>query len=686
MIKPKYIHIQNFNNITDAELDLSSAVSLFVGDNGSGKTSVVDAIGLCLFEYKRSDTYADYIKSGKDNACIYFECEISNEPITFNITINKTGSTALEREVNFQGKVYHNSEVSALLESLNLKYFSDIFCSMQNGKDITRLSPTERVAYIQKLLAFSFGPQTKTIDDTIKQLTETITELSTTNAALSQTIQNLEKQIKPLNNLDNLYSNIDEIKTKASQLQSYIVSKTAALRSNAAVAIVKDKINAEIVALTNELTSKNTKAAEIKLVNESRTKTVNKISEVKAIISEYEVKINNIEAKLNSLDTQYAVQETIVQNKSAEYYAAEAQLNVCKNNFDKVNHDKCPYCGQDISADNKAHYKQELDNAEETTFKLQKDLSLEKDKLSTLSNDKATLLREKMSLAASFDAQNNQLRNYETELVCIDNELTQLKPLLENINSIGQLIKEKQDLLKLENEKLLEIDNDEWNNSQKQLSEYNQIITNYQRIVDENIHIQAANEALQKNIDLQRKALDENIEKYTLLSDDLAVYKEAKQIFEKKLPQFIIIKTCKKIQNKLNELVQTIFPNLYIRLFYSKKGIEFFYSTSGAIDEEADKDSMLPIKQASGFEKAILSICFKSVLCEAYDIPFVILDEVDAAASEENSRRFFDIVINGGLFQQSIIISHKIDIQDTIKGMSDSISSYMVAEGNFEHA
>ena len=686
MIKPKYIHIQNFNNITDAELDLSSAVSLFVGDNGSGKTSVVDAIGLCLFEYKRSDTYADYIKSGKDNACIYFECEISNEPITFNITINKTGSTALEREVNFQGKVYHNSEVSTLLESLNLKYFSDIFCSMQNGKDITRLSPTERVAYIQKLLAFSFGPQIKTTDDTIKQLTETITELSTTNAALSQTIQNLEKQIKPLNNLDNLYSNIDEIKTKASQLQSYIVSKTAALRSNAAVAIVKDKINAEIVALTNELTSKNTKAAEIKLANESRTKTVNKISEVKATISEYEVKINNIETKLTSLDTQYAVQETTVQNKSAEYYAAEAQLNVCKNNFDKVNHDKCPYCGQDISADNKAHYKQELDNAEETTLKLQKDLSIEKDKLNTLSNEKTGLLREKMSLAALLNAQNNQLKSYETELVCIDNELTQLKPLLENINSIEQLIKEKQDLLKLENEKLLEIDNEEWNNSQKQLSEYNQIITNYQRIVDENTHIQAANETLQKNIDLQRKALDENIEKYTLLSDDLAVYKEAKQIFEKKLPQFIIIKTCKKIQNKLNELVQTIFPNLYIRLFYSKKGIEFFYSTSGAIDEEADKDSMLPIKQASGFEKAILSICFKSVLCEAYDIPFVILDEVDAAASEENSRRFFDIVINGGLFQQSIIISHKIDIQDTIKGMSDSISSYMVAEGNFEHA
>lgn len=686
MIKPKYIHIQNFNNITDAELDLSSAVSLFVGDNGSGKTSVVDAIGLCLFEYKRSDTYADYIKSGKDNACIYFECEISNEPITFNITINKTGSTALEREVNFQGKVYHNSEVSTLLESLNLKYFSDIFCSMQNGKDITKLSPTERVAYIQKLLAFSFGPQIKTTDDTIKQLTETITELSATNAALSQTIQNLEKQIKPLNNLDNLYSNIDEIKTKASQLQSYIVSKTAALRSNAAVAIVKDKINAEIVALTNELTSKNTKAAEIKLANESRTKTVNKISEAKAIISEYEVKINNIETKLNSLDTQYAAQETTVQNKSAEYYAAEAQLNVCKNNFDKVNHDKCPYCGQDISADNKAHYKQELDNAEETTLKLQRDLSIEKDKLNTLSNDKTSLLREKMSLAALLDIQNNQLRSYETELVCIDNELTQLKPLLENINSIEQLIKEKQDLLKLENEKLLEIDNEEWNNSQKQLSEYNQIITNYQRIVDENIHIQAANEALQKNIDLQRKTLDENIEKYTLLSDDLAVYKEAKQIFEKKLPQFIIIKTCKKIQNKLNELVQTIFPNLYIRLFYSKKGIEFFYSTSGVTDEEADKDSMLPIKQASGFEKAILSICFKSVLCEAYDIPFVILDEVDAAASEENSRRFFDIVINGGLFQQSIIISHKIDIQDTIKGMSDSISSYMVAEGNFEHA
>ena len=93
---------------------------------------------------------------------------------------------------------------------------------------------------------------------------------------------------------------------------------------------------------------------------------------------------------------------------------------------------------------------------------------------------------------------------------------------------------------------------------------------------------------------------------------------------------------------------------------------------------------MLPIKQASGFEKAILSICFKSVLCEAYNIPFVILDEVDAAASEDNSRRFFDIIINGGLFQQSIIISHKLDVQETIKGMSDDIISYFVSDGKFE--
>ena len=686
MIKPKYIRIQNFNNIIDTSLDLSSAVSLFIGDNGSGKTSVVDAIGLCLFEYKRSDTYADYINSNADSAHIYFECDIADDPITFDITIHKTGSTALEREVNFQGEVYHNSEVSTLLERLNLKYFSNIFCSMQNDKDITKLSPTERVTYIQKLLAFSFAPQIKVVDDNIKQLTDNITELSTTNAALTQTIQNLEKQIKPLNSLDNLYGNIDEVKAKAEQLQTYIVSKTAALRSNAAVAIVKDRINAEITALTTELASKNAKAAEVKLANDSRLKVEAKIAEVKTAIADYEAKVNDIEKKFTDLSNQYTAQETVVQNKSTEYYTAEAQLNVCKSNFDKVNHDKCPYCGQDISADNKAHYKQELDNAEKVVQELQQVLAAENDKLSLLANDKSALLKDKVSLATLLETQNSQLRSYETELVCIDNELTQLNPLLENIKNIEQQIKEKQGLLKLENDKLLEVDNEEWNNRQKQLVECNQIITEYQRVVDENTHIQAANEALQKNINAQRQTLNENIEKYTALSDDLSVYKEGKQIFEKKLPQFIIIKTCKKIQDKLNDLIQTIFPNLYVRLFYSKKGIEFFYSTSGAVDEDTDKESMLPIKQASGFEKAMLSICFKSVLCEAYDIPFVILDEVDAAASEENSRRFFDIVINGGLFQQSIIISHKIDIQETIKGMSDSISAYMVVNGDFEHA
>ena len=245
-----------------------------------------------------------------------------------------------------------------------------------------------------------------------------------------------------------------------------------------------------------------------------------------------------------------------------------------------------------------------------------------------LSNDKSAILKDKVSLTTLIETQNSQLRSYEAELVCIDNELTQLNPLLENIKNIEQQIKEKQELLKLENDKLLEVDNEEWNNRQKQLVECNQIITEYQRVVDENTHIQAANEALQKNINAQHQTLNENIEKYTALSDDLSVYKEGKQIFEKKLPQFIIIKTCKKIQDKLNDLIQTIFPDLYVRLFYSKKGIEFFYSTSGTADEETDKESMLPIKQASGFEKAMLSICFKSVLCEAYNIPFVILDEL----------------------------------------------------------
>ena len=686
MIRPKYIHIQNFNNIVDAEIDLSSAVSLFIGENGSGKTSVVDAIGLCLFEYKRSDTYADYINSGASSAHIYFECEIGGDPITFDITINKSGSTALEREVNFQGKVYHNSEVTSLLESLSLKYFSSIFCSMQNDKDITKLSPTERVQYIQKLLAFSFGSQIKVIDDNIKQLTDNITELSTTNIALNQTIQNLEKQIKPLNNLNNLYSNIDEVKTKAEKLQSYIVSKTAALRSNAAVAIIKDKINGEISSLTVELTSMNAKAAEANLAKESRTKLEDKIAKAKEDIADCELKVKEANERFIGLDARYKEQETLTQNKSSEYYAAEAKLNLCKSNFDKVNHDKCPYCGQDISEDNKAHYKQELESAQEALLESQQVLSDEKSKLTQLVTDKSALLKEKASAEALLETQKNLLNGLEAELVCVDNSLAQLNPLLENINSLEKQIEEKRGLLKLENEKLLEVDNEEWNNNQKQLTECNLIIDKYQKVVEENKRIQAANEALQKNIDAQRQVLAENTEKYTLLSDDLSVYKEGKQIFEKKLPQFIIIKTCKKIQDKLNGLIQNIFPNLYVKLFYNKKGIEFFYSTSGAAGDDLDKESMLPIKQASGFEKAILSICFKSVLCEAYNIPFMILDEVDAAASEENSRRFFDIIINGGLFQQSIIISHKEDIQKTIQSMSDSISAYFVNKGDFEHA
>ena len=42
------IHIENFKGIKNADFDFDRSVNLMIGDNGTGKTSVLEAISVAL--------------------------------------------------------------------------------------------------------------------------------------------------------------------------------------------------------------------------------------------------------------------------------------------------------------------------------------------------------------------------------------------------------------------------------------------------------------------------------------------------------------------------------------------------------------------------------------------------------------------------------------------------------------
>ncbi|WP_133783263.1 DNA replication/repair protein RecF [Pedobacter nutrimenti] len=88
----KNITLLNFKNYTDADLRFSKSVNAFVGNNGAGKTNLLDAIHyLCLCKGYFNPIDSQQIKSGEDLFLIQgdFDRKEKNEKITCGVKKNQ---------------------------------------------------------------------------------------------------------------------------------------------------------------------------------------------------------------------------------------------------------------------------------------------------------------------------------------------------------------------------------------------------------------------------------------------------------------------------------------------------------------------------------------------------------------------------------------------------------------------
>ena len=64
------VELTNFVSHDNTEIDFATGVNLIVGNNGAGKSSIVDAIKFALFNERRSGNTQDMIKKGKLEASV----------------------------------------------------------------------------------------------------------------------------------------------------------------------------------------------------------------------------------------------------------------------------------------------------------------------------------------------------------------------------------------------------------------------------------------------------------------------------------------------------------------------------------------------------------------------------------------------------------------------------------------
>jgi DNA replication and repair protein RecF len=137
----KKLSLTNFRSYENLELSFAPGINTFIGNNGCGKTNIVEAlIYLGFLSSHRVSTNAPLIKGELDQAII--RAEIFSENRTLSVDLEINANKANRARIN-QNPTKSQREV---LGALQVIYFSP------EDLDLVRGDPTERRDFMDKLL------------------------------------------------------------------------------------------------------------------------------------------------------------------------------------------------------------------------------------------------------------------------------------------------------------------------------------------------------------------------------------------------------------------------------------------------------------------------------------------------------------------------------------------------------
>ena len=194
------IAVKNFMSIAEQEIEFNEGILGITGENGSGKSSLLNAIGLCLTEYRAGDSLRDYVRAGELEARVNLEGFYKGYPISYEVIINnRPYGNPLKRKVSYKGRVYENSDYSKFIKHENLENLEKVMFLFQGDTSLTSIKPSERAAILKQLFNFNFEDQVGSLSDSIFSAQEDKTRMQgSLDAYRSRTFekQNLEREIR----------------------------------------------------------------------------------------------------------------------------------------------------------------------------------------------------------------------------------------------------------------------------------------------------------------------------------------------------------------------------------------------------------------------------------------------------------------------------------------------------------
>lgn len=687
-MKINKLDIKNFKAIKHITFDKNKKVNLITGENGNGKSSILDAIRYILTD-ELDDKISSFVRWGTEKFEII--CEFEHKGIEYTLEIE--GSKGAKKRLAFNDEEYFNSEATSKLRDIIDFELTKYSAISEQGKTAQLLfqKKTERLNTLSRILKIdSINESSENVKEEVRKIRENVKVLETELNSLENAEFSLMDEIT-LPDIDEVKKEFEVIEKEKSDYDL----KQKALDKE--ISEVKESIS-EI-----KLSFEKKKNESISNIKTEIINLENKIKEIKrkknefdsAVISGKTIK-DEIKDLENSLNIKKKETKTVIEPSQSEEYLKqiytkkiELEQNVksIEKEIKSLKDRKCPYSfdcdkleGVDVSK-----YEKDLELAQsEVTIleisykKISDEIKIYKDTLSFNQKIEKEVsdIENKISLKKESIKKYQEVIDNYTEEDSINTESV-LKLKKEEIESIEHL-------LSIERDKQIEVLQERINNlseregflKEKEYSELKNKILLYDNQVKELERIKLFNEEVLKKksknerlVSVKKRELESKRKEINLMEEVRDAYKD--------FSAYRINKGAEHIKNRMNSIFQKGYGKYEITFEQDKSGIDFFY-------KEVGSDILNNVVMASGQEKAVLAVANRLALCSLQNLGILVLDEVDNNASDENSVKLFQTILNEKGFNQIWIISHCNATKEYLNNLVET-SNYNILDGQVEN-
>lgn len=393
------LKMKNFRRFADCDLEFPEGVIGLVGNNGAGKSTIVEAISWALFGNNAARSGKDEIRSmnsGSDEECsVVIDFEIDNEPFRL-IRLIKGQSNTGDAALFTGGEILLakttravNSEIERML-NLDLKNFQISFFARQKELNaLSDLKPAERREHIIRLLGIS------DIDEALKLLREDSRDMQTEKQTKEKIYAGIEVTEGDIRDLNSELEAIEERLEKGER----ITSETKDIASRA-----KDRFD-ELYLLREKYNNIKNEIGQLEINIENENNNLKNLHDKNVELSEHRKQAESLKSRSGRYDSVKAKIEELddLRLKYQSYKAATEEKEKLSSDRNRLE--------EDIN---------ELQGELKAKDEVLKNLIEKNEQLKVLTNDiegyRKTIMdfnAEKKSLEDKFVGLSEQLRNIE---------------------------------------------------------------------------------------------------------------------------------------------------------------------------------------------------------------------------------------------------------------------------------